>query len=236
MRDRQDQSDLLAAQLATGGAAVAFVIAAIGGWFVNYGLTMAFGVGAVICFVAANKFHALANLHFRLPFIEEETRQRTYWDVFKLTTYVSVTVAILLSIVLGGGFYIFDLRERLAIAKTGRHLTPAQRSAIAHVLSSHQPGQLIYVNSAGSCDECEEYAQDFREAIEQAPNWKAGGGSNIFGNASVRGIWLDSPTPKTPSPFSQILAEALNAAGIKFNWGDVGPNGYEDIFVARQPR
>jgi hypothetical protein len=53
MRDRQDQSDLLAAQLATGGAGLAFLLAAIGFLFVNYGIAIGIFAGAILLFVAA---------------------------------------------------------------------------------------------------------------------------------------------------------------------------------------
>jgi len=85
MQDRQDQLDLRAVRLATVGTAIAFVVVAIAGWFVNRGIAIAFFIGAVICCIVASKSLALTDLRFRLPFIREARRQRTHWDVFRLT-------------------------------------------------------------------------------------------------------------------------------------------------------
>jgi hypothetical protein len=109
-------------------------------------------------------------------------------------------------------------------------LQDSERSKIIQSLSAH-PGKFVYVNSASNCQQCEEYAEDIREAIAAAPNWTGSGGNTIFGNASIRGIKLQTTNIKNPDDLMREIAEAFNAANIRYEWADVSPNGYDAVYV-----
>ena len=233
MQDRQDQPDLRAVRLATVGTAIAFVVAAIAGWFVNRGIAIAFFIGAVICCIVASNSLALTDLRFRLPFTREARRQRTHWDVFRLTVYASVTVALLASVILGSAFYIFELQGSLEIAQHGRHLSGTQRGEIVSALSASKAGQLIYVMSLNDCDECECFAQEIRDAIDLAPNWNAGGQQDPF-RRSGSGLKVMSIEPQHPPKLTATVANALAAAGIFDGWQKISDGAYETgIYVYR---
>jgi hypothetical protein len=60
---------------------------------------------------------------------------------------------------------VLDTLKGKSPDRIGRHLTPVERSAIIKSLSSTPGQQAIFVMSAASCNECEEYAEDFRSTI-----------------------------------------------------------------------
>jgi hypothetical protein len=233
-----DHSDQFASvRVATASLGVAFVLAAIGAAFLNYGIAIGFGIGALICFIAANNFHVLANLKFRLPFESATAPQRGEWHVFKLITYTCVGISLIFSTIFGTIFYLRDLQDRLVLAQHGRHLNPAEKSAIIKELSSFPGLHGLYVMSAASCDECEEYAQDFRDTINQVPGWQAGGGVNIMGTAAFRGLKLETHDMQSVPEITKRISAALNEAHLKFDLADGSLAAYEgSIFVERAPR
>lgn len=120
----------------------------------------------------------------------------------------------------------------------GRHLRNEDRIQLITTLrSSNDVNQSVEINSASNCDECEEYAQELREAIGSIPGWRASGGTTIFGSAATRGIrFLVFSLEKRPNEFIK-LAAAFDAAQIRFEWiEDKTLSGYNYILVARQVR
>ncbi|MGH6935082.1 MAG: hypothetical protein ACRED2_02685, partial [Methylocella sp.] len=86
------------------------------------------------------------------------------------------------------------------------------------------------------CDECEEYAQELRDAINSAPGWKAVGGTTIFGSAAILGIRFYVRSLDNRSSTAIKLGAALDAAGLKFEWIEDTSLRYEYILVAKQVR
>ncbi|MFZ0373504.1 MAG: hypothetical protein WAL39_09355, partial [Xanthobacteraceae bacterium] len=118
-----------------------------------------------------------------------------------------VLIAIVLAILIPAFVW---LHEAWPSVETKYRLTDGEKTKIIRSLAT-QRGQFVYVLSAANCEQCEEYAEEFRETIAKAPGWTAGGAPNIFGNASVRGIKLYTPTIKNPDALMHALADALNA-------------------------
>jgi hypothetical protein len=100
------------AQIATASVGVALLLAALGFLFLNYGIAFGFGIGALICFIGAHKFPALTNTHFRLPLAVESLPKRNLWQTFRLITYFSLGIAVVLSALSIGAFYIRDYVNR----------------------------------------------------------------------------------------------------------------------------
>jgi hypothetical protein len=152
---------------------------------------------------------------------------------FQINCLGSVTVALLASVILGGAFYIVELQGRLEIAQHGRHLSGTQRGAIVSALSASNAGQLIYVMRLNDCDECESFAQEIRDAIDLAPNWKAGGQQDPS-RRSGSGLKVMSTEPQHPPKLTATVANALAAAGIFDGWQKVSDGAYETgIYVYR---
>ncbi|HEV2160771.1 MAG TPA: hypothetical protein VGR52_00850 [Stellaceae bacterium] len=88
-------SDILAVRLATAGAGVAFILAALGFWFVNYGLAAGCFLGAVFLIIAARQIEIIGKIHFAWPFKIYLTREPDLWHGF----YISMIGALILSCV-----------------------------------------------------------------------------------------------------------------------------------------
>jgi hypothetical protein len=70
--DRQDQSDLLAFQFAMGSACLAFVLAGVGAWFVNYGLAISCFVGAALLYACIHTADRLTKVRLEWPIVFSE--------------------------------------------------------------------------------------------------------------------------------------------------------------------
>jgi hypothetical protein len=184
MQDRQDQSDLLASQLATGGAGIGFFLAGTGSLFVNYGLALGCYIGAAAMFWAAHKFQAISHLELRLPVSFSSVPQRTHMGAFLLASYASLAVSILVSAIAIPIFYAIELRSDLRSEEARhsiRHLLPDQRQKIRDGLKLGSNERFAFqINSVQNCDECEQFAEELRDFFNSIPGWEAGGGSLFF--------------------------------------------------------
>jgi hypothetical protein len=124
---------------------------------------------------------------------------------------------------------------------TDRHLTSEERVRLVTGLrAAGGIDQGIEINSASNCDECEEYAQELRDAINSVSGWKATGGTTIFGSAAIRGVRFNVGSLESRAEPIVKLAKAFEGAKLAFEWienKDNMPQGYEYyVFVARQLR
>lgn len=98
----------------------------------------------------------------------------------------------------------------------GRHLTASQmRNLTASLKPLASQTHAIEINSVPNCDECEVYAQQFREFFTNLPGWKAGGGVITFWDSSAprNGLQLVL-SDKAPGTLDDYLTKAFRAAGI----------------------
>jgi hypothetical protein len=195
--DRQDQSDLLAAQLATLGAALAFFLAACGLLAMNYGFAIGFLIGAIALWVAAHYFPKLALLKFQWPLVLADERQREYWSVFRFASYAAVISSVILSAIFGSIFYIFELRSELRRSEARqeiRHLTSDQKERLRKGMQLNADENYSFqLNTVPSCDECEQFAEELRAFINTIPGWKTAGAPLIFPlQVPRRGLWIVS--------------------------------------------
>src|SRR6202008_707515 len=72
-----------------------------------------------------------------------------------------------------------------------RHLIQQQKDRLrVGLLLPVNESHTVEFNSVPNCDECEEYAQEFREFVSSLPGWKAGGSTLIFSRPYERGLKL----------------------------------------------
>jgi hypothetical protein len=126
-----------------------------------------------------------------------------------------------------------------AAISQARHLSTEQRAALVADLRAQGPGQYRFeFISASGCDECEEYAEELREAFTSVPGWTAGGGMAIFGSAAVRGIKLLVHSTEEKPDIGKKIRSALTAAKIRFEWSEGGnvPADGANVLIARRQR
>jgi hypothetical protein len=209
-----EDSDLLASRLATAAAGTAFSLGAIAGLFVNYGIAIGFGIGAVICFAAAHYFPELTKMRIRSPITGEQAQQRTYWQTFAFISYASLGVSVFLALIIGGAFYIQDLRDR--ISHESRRLTPQQKTRLSAALQLGPNDKLsLQINSIPNCEDCEDLAQDLRDSFSEIQGWSVSGGVLIFPYPpSLRtGVHLSVGADYNPVLSKRILS-AFDSANI----------------------
>jgi len=212
---RQDQSDLLAARLAVGSVAIAYALAALGAWFVNLGITIGCGLGAGLSFFSAQNFGLLGRLQFRHPYLRRIPK-RTPWEVFRFSTYVTLAVSLLASIVFGQAFQIAELSKELSRQEI-RSLKPNQKHRMERMLQLGPTEHYTFqINSAQNCDECEQFAEELRKFISAIPGWTADGGTVMFSDGHLgRGIWLISRSDEKDSAPVNKIDKAFADAGIR---------------------
>jgi hypothetical protein len=112
------------------------------------------------------------------------------------------------------------IHELIPPESTARRLKPDQRSAFTKGLSTSPKGHFVYVYSSPSCDECERYAQEIREAINNVPGWTGGGAPDLFGTAAIKGIKIYTQSKAAAPEVTKVISGALAAAKISFDWVD----------------
>jgi hypothetical protein len=137
-----------------------------------------------------------------------------------------------LAVLLVAVFQAWDVEysARLNVDLLGgqRHLTEEQKTRLAAALKLPD-NQTAYVdvNSATSCADCEEYAQELRDFIGSIPGWRADGGPAFDTNANLRGLKIytrvDTPKPE----IATLLGKALDSASMHFEW-EANPGGPAD--------
>jgi hypothetical protein len=134
----------------------------------------------------------------------------------------------------------FHLIDRLLATTPDRHLTTYQSQRMKpELMLGPNENYSIEFNSVQNCDECEVYAQEFRDFVGNLTGWKAGGGTITFASASVPRTGLQLITGDKASPrLSQKLFAAFGAANITLTPGPSEPLQDLDaiIIVARRPK
>ncbi|MGC1778576.1 MAG: hypothetical protein WBB34_11560 [Xanthobacteraceae bacterium] len=121
-----------------------------------------------------------------------------------------------------------------------RHLLDDQKVRMAAILNL-QPSEhySVEINSVQNCDECEDYAQEFRDFIGSIPGWKATGSVITFWDPSAprTGLQLIVGT-KASSEVEKKLLGAFAAASITLSPSPPQPLQGLDaiIIVARIPK
>lgn len=97
-----------------------------------------------------------------------------------------------------------------------RHLTYDQKARLSRDLrlqiDEHYPFQ---INSAISCDECEQFAQELRDFFNSIPGWNAGGSALFFPQPKARyGIQLVTNVDGKNSPPVMKIRKAFADAGM----------------------
>jgi hypothetical protein len=123
-------------------------------------------------------------------------------------------------------------------SRAGRHLTSGQQERLKTRLRADGDQKYsIQINSVPNCDECEDYAQEFRDVFNELNGWKADGGVLSFSGYPYRyglGFSVNSTYPKG---LNSIITSAFDAAGIAIRSEDAADYGRETaavIVVARQ--
>jgi hypothetical protein len=140
---------------------------------------------------------------------------------------VSVTAArvgALLAFVIAKYLAFHGVSEQLRAAQQSRapslarHLTSEERvRLVSDLRSSPISGQIEIMST---CDECEDYAQDFRDALNSVTGVSVSGGLGMFANASSRGIKVYTPSLAARHPLALRFARALDAAALHYEWGE----------------
>jgi hypothetical protein len=124
----------------------------------------------------------------------------------------------------------------------GRHLDQQERAKLAESLGAltvaftYQDHTEVIIDSSPSCEECEIYAGEFRELINNFPPWTASGGplpSGYTGQGIEICIGRDFGRPRNAT----LFASALLHAGIDFSWKsipDITKPDYFVVIIARQ--
>ena len=98
-----------------------------------------------------------------------------------------------------------------------RHLTDDQRRAL--VASLKLPPGKKYLTSIGidpACEDCVDYAQEIKAAIESVEGWSVLGGGMIFSKDGFD-VALIVTDPARMPPHGELLANALRAAALDFH-------------------
>jgi hypothetical protein len=150
-----------------------------------------------------------------------------------------VLIAILVAVIIPAYVWIAESWPTLP-PDMSRHLREDQQARMRPKLqlSSNQSFS-IQINSAPNCDECEVYAQDFRDFIRSVSGWDAGGGALTYWDPheTPAGLQLIPGTKGHPEASKMILA-AFAVAGIPIS--ERAPTDYPDwdavIVVGRRPK
>jgi hypothetical protein len=129
-----------------------------------------------------------------------------------------VIIAVLLGAIIAPS--VIFIHELIPPESAARHLKSGQRSAFTQKLSSSPKGRFVFVYSSQSCDECEIYAQEIRDAINSVPGWSGGGAPDIFGTAAIKGMKIYTQSRANAPDATKAISSASTAAGIQFDWVD----------------
>jgi hypothetical protein len=161
-----------------------------------------------------------------------EPLARAYWpwlakQIRRLddTTRRGIEIVILVIAIFWAGYSAWleehEMRLKLessAVSGTARHLTNEERLHFVSDLRSSPPisGKIEIMST---CDECEEYAQEFRDAMKSVTGLDVTGGAGMFATAANRGIKIVTPSSDRP-PLAQRFARALDSAALRYEWGE----------------
>jgi hypothetical protein len=129
----------------------------------------------------------------------------------------------LLAFVIANYLAFHDVSEQLRTAQSNsttslaRHLSNEERLRFVSELRTSPVSGIVEVMS--TCDECEEYAQEFRDALHSFKDLKVSGGLGMFATAASRGIKIVTATTE-PSPLALKFGRAFNAAALRYEWAE----------------
>ncbi len=153
-----------------------------------------------------------------------------------------ILVAILIAIGTPAFIYIRASLPKFP-SDLSRHLEEDQKIRLRAAL--RLPANLAYgleFNSVPNCDECENYAQEFRDFVGSIPGWKAWGGVIIFGgDMGFRYGLKFYPTIDASPEYVKTINNAFSGASIPLASGSPGGRiqdlGAEGIIVVnRRPK
>jgi hypothetical protein len=106
--------------------------------------------------------------------------------------------------------------QATSLGQTGRHLRPDQQARLASGLELRpNENYSVEFNSLPNCDECEVYAQEFRDFVGGLPGWKTSGGAITFSDPSAPRTGLQLILgDKTSSDVGKKLLAAFATASI----------------------
>ena len=158
------------------------------------------------------------------PFIVDEA-VKWFWPAGKewLAANLSaqrrrnIEIALMLAGIFLAGFLAFKAEH---LARLDAERITAGPATAARILSKQQRERLssslkipatehyaVEFNSVPNCEECEEYAQDFRDFISTLPGWKAGGSTLVFSMPYQIGLRLVLRSDEK----SSVVAERIRA-------------------------
>jgi hypothetical protein len=115
--------------------------------------------------------------------------------------------------------------QKNSTAAQGRHLSSDERSRMAKYLRQNRTcggpdctsSFEITIDSAPNCDECEVYAQEFRDFVKSASDWSVRGGPLLTAHQG-KGIQLYTAEGVDRPESAQAFSKALLEAGLAFSW------------------
>jgi hypothetical protein len=118
--------------------------------------------------------------------------------------------------------------QKQSIVVQSRHLTSEERSRMVKALSigasvstgSESSSSIsfeVIIDSAANCDECEVYAEEFRDFVNSISHWTAKGGPLLIAHKG-RGIQLYTAEGADRPEVAEKFGHALLAAGLPFSW------------------
>jgi hypothetical protein len=116
-----------------------------------------------------------------------------------------------------------------------RHLTSSQKARLWNTLSIPISSNYAFdINSAPSCDECEQFAEELREFINTIPGWRVGGGAIIFQVPAPlnHGLWILAKDDRSTK--AMMIKSAFADAGMPLTYSDENlKNGDVIVVIGR---
>jgi hypothetical protein len=176
-----------------------------------------FVLGALICIASA---FGIASLYWsdlqrmRLKLVDREITSSLSQEHWIALVMIAVAIAAPLSVYLHGATgALAPTAESDKIATW--QLTGDQRARLVAGLRL-PPGEShsIEINSAPSCDPCEQFAEELRQFVSSMPGWKADGGPLIFRNPFRRGLKIVTRSGEKEFPVVKQIVTAFEDAGM----------------------
>jgi hypothetical protein len=97
----------------------------------------------------------------------------------------------------------------------GRHLSGDQKTRLRSALRLEEgEKKALQINSAPSCDECEQFAEELRDFFNTVPGWEGGGGPIIFAGPRLRGFKIVCREDEKSLPIIKKVEGAFTDAGF----------------------
>ncbi len=130
-----------------------------------------------------------------------------------------ILLAIVIAVGAPGYVYVRSIIP-VVLPDKSRHLTNDQKERMAPFLKLvSTENYWIEINSVPNCDECELYAEEFREFIGAIPGWRATGSAITLWdpNVSPYGLRLQSGDGQNSPEMQRKITKAFSAASISLS-------------------